>query len=357
MGLFHQQSRPDRDQFLDVYRYNVKPDMWAQYEIPESSMMRALQRDIPYDYFSVMQYGKYAFAKFRSGKPVGLTMKPKKPCFLDIIGNVKGLSFYDAKLINRVYGCVDGCENTCSDSEKAKNCYGTRKGNQRCKCYCPEERYSVKCDSPCPWGDVGITIMEVGNNKYTNCKELHAAYPNYACTNKDYKDKCRGTCSAKNTFPCQDKPGCDRMSCQYINVENDCPVKCGGARRGERKCAAPKCEDESFVLTVDGRNRYTSCAQLYAAYPNFACVDDEYKAICCKTCQASTAPCSDKPDCRFKSCGAINNDNDCPVKCGKARRGEKKCFGSGGGGRGAHWAGGKETGDKLGRRLNWPWSG
>ena len=30
-------------------------------------------------------------------KPVGLTMKPKRPCFLDIIGNVKGLSFYDAK--------------------------------------------------------------------------------------------------------------------------------------------------------------------------------------------------------------------------------------------------------------------
>ena len=55
--------RPDRDQFLDVYRNNVNPNMWDQYQIPESRRMKALQRDIPYDYFSVMQYGKYAFAK------------------------------------------------------------------------------------------------------------------------------------------------------------------------------------------------------------------------------------------------------------------------------------------------------
>jgi len=320
LGLYHQHSRPDRDDFIHVYRDNVEPKMWYNFEIPEPNWMRALERDIPYDYNSIMHYGKFLFAKKDAKRNGGFTIKPKQPCYLDVIGTVKSISFYDAKLINRMYKCDASCDQSlCSDYQKRRNCYVTRKGNQGCKCYCPEAKYQTKCDKPCPWGDLDIGTLAVGTDEYKTCTELHAVYPNYACLEDDYKDKCCGTCLAKNKAPCRDKSSCRFMSgsCEYINVRSDCPVKCGLAREGERKCAEQECKDDE------------TCAELYAAYPNRACLDDRVKDRCCATCKAkSTFPCRDKSDCGGWSqsdCSYTNVKNDCPVKCGLAREGERKC--------------------------------
>ena len=55
--------RPDRDENLIVTRANVNPEMWSQYEIPRIGSYVDLERSIPYDYTSVMHYGKYSFVK------------------------------------------------------------------------------------------------------------------------------------------------------------------------------------------------------------------------------------------------------------------------------------------------------
>ena len=55
--------------------------------------------NVPYDYESVMHYGKTAFG---GGK---LTIKTKDPAMQDVIGNRKGFSDLDIKQMNLLYKC------------------------------------------------------------------------------------------------------------------------------------------------------------------------------------------------------------------------------------------------------------
>ena len=48
---------------------------------------------------------------------------------------------------------------------------------------------------------VALTVSDT--DVYETCTELHSEYPNYACFDDYYKDKCCGTCLAKNTAPCR----------------------------------------------------------------------------------------------------------------------------------------------------------
>ena len=55
--------------------------------------------NVPYDYESMMHYGKTAFG---SGK---ITIKTKDPSKQDVIGNRKGFSIYDILQMNLLYRC------------------------------------------------------------------------------------------------------------------------------------------------------------------------------------------------------------------------------------------------------------
>ena len=45
---------------------NVEDESWDQYEIPQSGSYVDLEMTIPYDYTSVMHYGKYSFVKMNN---------------------------------------------------------------------------------------------------------------------------------------------------------------------------------------------------------------------------------------------------------------------------------------------------
>ena len=55
--------RPDRNKYLDVNTNNVVPGALRQYDVPTPAELRALEKDIPYDYFSIMHYGKDFFGR------------------------------------------------------------------------------------------------------------------------------------------------------------------------------------------------------------------------------------------------------------------------------------------------------
>ena len=42
---------------------NVERSEWHNFVIPQPTEIKALENDIPYDYFSIMHYGKALFAK------------------------------------------------------------------------------------------------------------------------------------------------------------------------------------------------------------------------------------------------------------------------------------------------------
>ena len=95
-GLFHEQSRGDRDDYITIHWNEISPGNSGAFEKHDSS------DDIgPYDYGSIMHYSRGAFS--RSGNP---TIVPKMPNVT--IGQREGLSAGDRAAITVLYGAAGG---------------------------------------------------------------------------------------------------------------------------------------------------------------------------------------------------------------------------------------------------------
>eukprot|EP00795_Rhopilema_esculentum_P003258 gene3258-1584_t len=97
LGLHHEQSRPDRDQYVKIIWANIKDDEKHNFEKYSHSTIDSLGS--PYDYGSIMHYGARDFAKW----PWQKTIVPKKSGVS--IGQRSHLSKQDALQIRKFYGC------------------------------------------------------------------------------------------------------------------------------------------------------------------------------------------------------------------------------------------------------------
>jgi astacin len=97
LGLFHEQSRPDRDNYIKIHFDNVKKG--KEHNFKKRAISRTSYFETPYDYGSVMHYPSYAFAIDYS-KPT-ITKLKDGPA----MGQRKGLSPLDADILNRMYRC------------------------------------------------------------------------------------------------------------------------------------------------------------------------------------------------------------------------------------------------------------
>lgn len=149
LGFFHEQSRYDRDDFLTIQFQNILEGLhWIEFlneclfffinnghqPLTDNSMQpenirfiqvcffcvcvhvgrefnfekvpKILSTDngVPYDYLSVMHYGKNAFSNGN-----GSTIVTKDPKFQDIIGQTYGMSPKDILELNRLYKCSECC--------------------------------------------------------------------------------------------------------------------------------------------------------------------------------------------------------------------------------------------------------
>ncbi|XP_031561244.1 nematocyst expressed protein 6-like [Actinia tenebrosa] len=99
LGFFHEQSRPDRDNYVRIHLKNLAPQYkWAAGNFDKTDRRWVDDRGIGYDYGSLMHYGKYAFAS--RGKVVVEPLDPKAH-----IGQRKGLSRKDINQLKVMYNC------------------------------------------------------------------------------------------------------------------------------------------------------------------------------------------------------------------------------------------------------------
>ncbi|CAH1245082.1 TLL1 [Branchiostoma lanceolatum] len=103
LGLYHEHSRPDRDDFVDILVNNVRPG--EEYNFQKMSFGDINLYNIPYDYMSIMHY--YNSEWTVRGDLQTIVTKDTK--YRYSIGHKRALSFYDIKTVNLLYGCGDKC--------------------------------------------------------------------------------------------------------------------------------------------------------------------------------------------------------------------------------------------------------
>merc|ERR1712215_184723 len=99
LGFYHEQSRPDRDQYVTINWNNIISNMKFNFNKYPRSTIDSL--GTPYDYGSVMHYGSRAFSSNR--RP---TITPKQSGVT--LGNRNYLSKIDIQQMNLMYKCSGG---------------------------------------------------------------------------------------------------------------------------------------------------------------------------------------------------------------------------------------------------------
>ncbi|XP_073715161.1 low choriolytic enzyme-like isoform X1 [Misgurnus anguillicaudatus] len=94
LGFNHEQTRSDRDSYIQILWDNIQDDMKYNF-----NKIETLNQGTPYDYGSVMQYEKYAFSK--NGYP---SMVPI-PNSNAQLGGATQMSQNDIIRLNRLYQC------------------------------------------------------------------------------------------------------------------------------------------------------------------------------------------------------------------------------------------------------------
>uniref|UniRef100_A0A8C1HJF6 Metalloendopeptidase n=1 Tax=Cyprinus carpio carpio TaxID=630221 RepID=A0A8C1HJF6_CYPCA len=95
LGFYHEQTRSDRDQYVRINWKNISPNMAYNFQKQNTN-----NQNTPYDYGSVMHYGKTAF----SIQPGLETITPIPDETVEI-GQRQGMSNIDILRINKLYGC------------------------------------------------------------------------------------------------------------------------------------------------------------------------------------------------------------------------------------------------------------
>ncbi|XP_063688342.1 zinc metalloproteinase nas-4-like [Bolinopsis microptera] len=113
IGFFHEQSRPDRDDYVDIIWANIRYDKREQFAKYNSNEIDP--RGIPYDYLSITHYGPYDFRSQPGLQTLRVKKLAENPADM---GQRRYLSGYDIIGANTLYQCTQHLEEQCE--------YGTK---------------------------------------------------------------------------------------------------------------------------------------------------------------------------------------------------------------------------------------
>uniref|UniRef100_A0A0N4ZM57 Metalloendopeptidase n=1 Tax=Parastrongyloides trichosuri TaxID=131310 RepID=A0A0N4ZM57_PARTI len=136
-GMVNQQSRSDRDKYVDVFMENVEPDDvlgFRKYDETEAE-----HYGLGYDFGSIFQYGIREFSV--NGN---YTILPKVILYKYMMGQRVGFSFNDYKLLNFHY-CQKQIRKSAGKKLTCLNS-GYPDPNKKGKCKCPHGYAGQRCD-------------------------------------------------------------------------------------------------------------------------------------------------------------------------------------------------------------------
>jgi len=104
LGVWHQQSRSDRDDYVKIIEENIiHENFTSNFDKYTEALINHF--NLTYDFGSVMHYGGQDFGKLDvNGRPKQ-TIKTLDPSKQSLIGQRKGVSELDIKLVKEMYGC------------------------------------------------------------------------------------------------------------------------------------------------------------------------------------------------------------------------------------------------------------
>jgi len=98
-GFYHEQSRYDRDDFVEINWANIQPGTEGNFN--KYTPQQITHLGTPYDYGSAMHYGAYGFA-IDPNVPTIITKDPNA-----VIGQRETLSRWDIERVQILYGCIN----------------------------------------------------------------------------------------------------------------------------------------------------------------------------------------------------------------------------------------------------------
>ena len=184
-GFWHEQSRPDRDNFVAVRWENIEPgkeDNFARYSRGEVSTL-----DLDYDLQSIMHYDSRAFS--RNGHPTIVALSGSQQ-----MGQRDGMTLLDVKKLNKLYECesksiqVDQCRDVLDEAF----CTELRDSDW---CVDYESYMNEVCMKTCDkCGDGGAPFAANCQDKHERC-EAWANFANQCVTNRAFMETtCAKSC-------------------------------------------------------------------------------------------------------------------------------------------------------------------
>jgi hypothetical protein len=320
LGFWHEQSSPDRDNYVVVNWDNIKPD--KKHNFKKQLHQDANQMGVPYDLKSIMHYNSGAFSK--NGKPTIVGKKGEiipywkplassdirqisklynVPCiqFKDVQAVCKSSSGECEMLVNSHLGgyqgsCKGYCEshgqhcarawnddgNTCTDKRAIKSCNDTHGNDLICSCVRPDSCPSISTNGRCgplynntvcggrPWaiycntqngwcGNSSAHKHAQPGNKYDN-----AVIPSRCRKKIALRDDCIKTCEERGFCCHKQVRNAFIGSNQHISCAQACDIRSKGISRATCRsyCPTRKC---AFTIAGSYYNTCRTCVDTKTA--------------------------------------------------------------------------------------------
>ncbi|XP_063873152.1 blastula protease 10-like [Scylla paramamosain] len=244
IGFYHEQSRPDRDDYVVINYENIQDNRESNFNKYSTSVIN--NQNILYDYSSDMHYGSTGFSI--NGKT---TISTKDHLAQVLIGQRAGLSHRDKHLANIMYKCIDKWLAKCEESTDP--CQNGGYYGEACKCVCPPGTSGSNCETETGGyydslrNSCTQKVTEEGTLTSPNHPDNYPSGPEGQCVKWIQAPECHVPKLTFSAFELYGKnPYCSGNTCCYFDALE---IRTDNLNYGEVFCGTDIAPGRSFTTT------------------------------------------------------------------------------------------------------------